>query len=108
MASYNMKGILKNKFWITTAKEDTLVAESEFFSGDFLDLITLVEKYKKFEDVELFFADEEIEILGYRPITTEEKAAVDKAKRITQQNKNKSKQDQIEKAIKLLKEEGYL
>lgn len=108
MPSYNVQGILKGKLYITTAKEDTLVAENEYFSGDFEELVRLVQKYRKFQDVQLFFTEDDMEILGYRPITEEEKTAVDKAKRITQQNKNKSKQDQIEKAIKLLKEEGLL
>jgi hypothetical protein len=108
MPSYNVQGILKGKFWITTSKEDTLVAESEFFSGQFEELVRLVQKYRKFQNVELFFSDEEFEILGYRPITTEEKAAIEKAKRIEQKKKNKTKQAKIEAAQKLLKEEGLL
>jgi F0F1-type ATP synthase beta subunit len=108
MPSYNVQGILKGKFWITTIKEDTLVAESEYFCGEFEQLVRLVQKYRKFQDVSLHFSEEEIEILGYRPITTEEKAAVEKAKRIEQQKKNKTKQAKIEAAQKLLKEEGLL
>ena len=108
MPSYNVQGILKGKFWITTSKEDTLVAESEYFCGEFEELVRLVQKYRKFQDVQLNFSDEEMEILGYRPITEEEKAAVEKAKRVIQQNKKKNKVKEIEKAMKLLKEEGYL
>ena len=107
--TYNVSGILKGVNWLQVREEEGLVRQTTFFSGDFHELVEIVDEYRHLKDPWVEIYDEsEVEFSGYRPITDAEKQAIEKSKRKDKQKTFNAKQKQIEAAQKLLKEEGLL
>lgn len=108
LKQYDVSGTVKGVSWLYVKEKEGLVRVSQYFTGEFEELVKVVNEYNEYIDPYVSIYEEEIEFVGYRPLTDEDLAAIEKSKRKVKQKDSNAKQKKIDAAMKLLKEEGLL